>query len=139
MRKRFTLLWTLVILGAALAVPASAAAAGSYPSQVVNNYCYSTGKDSVYFETKFTAKGSTPANKLTVDAWAQRWRNGAWEVVHTYARYKYGYSADGYDHWVQVWRSYVGNRFYLFRILFRLRAYQGHTVLKEKFVHSTSC
>lgn len=142
MRKRFALLWTPLILAMAMALPASTAAVspatvGSY--KVISNYCYGPGANSVYFKAKVTAYGSTNANYLTIDSWAQRYIGGHWQTVFNWNQFYSSYTPDGYDHWLKVWRSYQGNNSYYFRIVFNLRIWHNNTLLAAKTIHSFKC
>ena len=106
MRIRLALLSTLVALGAVAALPASAAAAETgYAYKVVYDYCQ--GK-TVHYKIKNIAEGSTPANKLTIESWAQKRVDGRWRTVHSWERAKYRFAANGDRHWVTSWRQYNG-------------------------------
>jgi hypothetical protein len=138
----------LAVLGAALALPASTAAAGGYVSAGHRNastgykyrvmYSYCSGS-TVNFKVRNIAKGYTPANKLTIDSWAQRRKGGRWQTVYTWARAKYTFPVNGYTHKLTSYRSYIGNDTYLFRIVFRLRAWHNKKVLATTTLHSVKC
>lgn len=140
MRKRFALIWAMVVLGAALTLPATTAAGGSgYTYKIIQNYCYGYNGNSVYFKAKQTAAGWTNANYLTIDSWAQRLINGRWQSVYTWNQSWYSYNWNGSSHWLKLWRSYDGNGLYWFRIVFKLRVWQNNTLLATKTIHSVKC
>ena len=137
MRIRFALICTLGILGVALALPATTLGAESgYKYKVVYNYC--DGK-TVHFKIKNIAEGSTPANKLTIESWAQKRVNGSWRFVHTWDRAKYKFTPDGDRHWLISWRQYNGVPGSKFRILTRLRVWDDSDLLASVNVSSVSC
>lgn len=136
MRKRFTLLWALVVLLIAVALPASTAAASGYTYKSVYNYC---NGNQVNLKMKDMAAGWTPANSLTIDSWAQRKLAGGWQTVYTWNQVYYNFNANGQKHTLTAWRSYNGNSSYFFRILFQLRAWQGNNLLASSSFKSVSC
>ena len=64
MRRRFALIWTLMVLGAALCLPATTAAASGYTYKVVYNYC---DGNEVNLKMRNIAAGWTRADKLTIE------------------------------------------------------------------------
>ena len=101
MRKRFALLSTLVVLAAALALPASTLAASGYTSKTVYNYCNGY---QVNLKMKAIAAGWTNANKLSIDSWAQR-KNGGWQTVYQWNRVNYSFAITGAKHTLTAWRK----------------------------------
>jgi hypothetical protein len=137
MRSRITLFCTLAVLGVALTLPASAAAAESgYKYKVVYNYC--DGK-TVHFKAKNIAEGWTPANRLTIESWAQKKVNGSWRTIHAWDRANYKFTANGDRHWLTSWRQYNGVPGNKFRIMFRLRAWENRQQLASVVVTSVNC
>jgi hypothetical protein len=136
MRRRLTILWTPLVLLIALAVPATVAAGSGYQYQTVWNYC-SAGQANL--KMRNIAQGSTPANKLTIDAWAQRRVSGTWRTVHTWSRSVTTFSANGQKHTLTVARSYSRTSAQYVRIVFRLRAWQGNSVLADGSFKSIKC
>lgn len=136
MRKRFTLLWALMVLVIAMALPATTAAAGGYTHKTVYNYCYG---NQVNLKMKAISAGWTPANSLTIDSWAQRKLGGGWQTVYTWNQAYYNFFANGAKHTLTAYRSYNGNSAYYFRILFRLRAWQGNHLLASSTFKSVKC
>ena len=137
MRKRFALLWTLIVLGAALALPASTAAGGSgYTYRVLWNYCDGY---QVNIKVKNIAAGWTPADGLTIESKAQRLTASGWQTVYTWPRADYAFNANGDKHWLTVTRWYNGNANYYFRIWLRLRAWDGDFILASQKLKSVKC
>jgi hypothetical protein len=137
MRIRFALLCTLAVLGAALALPASSLAGDSgYKYKVVYDYC--DGK-TVKTKVKNIAEGSTPANKLTIESWAQKRVDGSWRTVYTWERAKYRFTANGERHWLTSWRTWHGTAGNKYRLLFRLRAWNDGQMLASVVVPSVTC
>ena len=139
MKKRLAMLWTMAVLGAALALPATTAAGGSgYSYKVLYNYCNGY---QVNFKIKNIAAGWTPADGLTIESKAQR-RNlggGSWQTVYNWARADYAFFPNGAKHTLTATRSYNGNSSYWFRIWTRLRAWDGNYILAQRVVNSTKC
>jgi hypothetical protein len=137
MRRRFALLWTMVVLGAALALPATTAAGSSgYSYKWVYNYC---SGNQVNAKIKNIAAGWTNADGLTVESKAQRKTSSGWQTVYTWARADYAFAANVQKHVLTVWRTYNGNDSYYFRIWFRLRAWDGDYILAQKVLTSVKC
>ena len=139
MKKRLALLWTPLVLVAAMMLPASTAAASGYTYKVIDNYCYGSGGNSVQFKVKETAQGWTPANYETIDSFAQRKVGSNWQRVFTWNQVHYSFPANGQNHWLTLARAYNGNNTYYFRIVFNLRIWHNNQVLASKTVHSFQC
>jgi ABC-type transport system involved in multi-copper enzyme maturation permease subunit len=136
MRKRLALLWTMAVLGAALALPATTVAASGYSYKTIYNYC---NGNQVNIKIKNIAAGWTPADGLTVESKAQRQTSSGWQTVYTWARADYAFATNGVKHTLTVWRSYNGNSSYYFRIWLRLRAWDGNYILASKVLTSVKC
>ena len=134
MRKRLALLTTPIILGLALMLPATTMASGGYTYKTVYNYCDGY---TVKLKMKDIAAGYTPANKLTIESWAQEKYSGSWHYVYTWSTAVYKFVENGASHYLTTWRSYTGS--YLARIVFRLRAWHGSSLLASSSFHSVSC
>jgi hypothetical protein len=140
MPRRLALLWTPLVLAVAFMMPGTAAGAEpGFRYSVIYNYCGGDKDETVFFKVKQTADGSTTANLLTIDGKAQRRIHGSWQTVHTWDRQRYEFTADGNTHWQKVWRSYVGNDFYWFRIVFKLRFWHNANLLALATIHSVRC
>jgi hypothetical protein len=140
MRKRFALLGVLALLAAALAVPATTAAASiqssGYTYKVVYNYC--SGYDP-HFKVKETAAGWTAANGLTMDSSAQEFYGGRWHTIYVWNQQFYNFPANGRSHYLTGWRSYGGNSITYIRITMDLRVWLNNGVLAHKTLHSVRC
>lgn len=126
----------MVVLGVALALPASTAAASGYSYRVIDNYCAGY---QVNFKVRNIAAGWTPADGLTIESKAQRRTGSGWRTVYTWARADYAFNANGQKHTLTATRSYNGNSSYYFRIWMRLRAWDGNYILAQKVVTSVKC
>ena len=80
MRKRFTLLWALVVLGLALMLPATTAAATYGRIVFVDGYC--TGNNTVNATFKLTKYSGFYASDLTMSAKGQQYYGGGWHNVY---------------------------------------------------------
>lgn len=136
MRRRLMLFWTPVVLGLALLLPATTAAAGGFTYKTVYNYC---NGNQVNLKMKNMAAGWTNANSLTIDSWAQRKLPGGWQTVYNWNQSYYNFSANGQKHTLTAWRSYNGNNSYYFRTLFRLRAWHNNNLLASSTFKSVKC
>jgi len=138
MRKRLTMLATLVLAGASLALPTTAAAAVGYEYQVKYNYC--DGADP-RIKVRNNASGSTNANKLTNETWVERRPAGSsnWAMVYTWPKAKYRFEIDGNNHWLTSWRTWGGDQSNWYRIGFRVRAWHNSTLLSSEMVYSVKC
>ena len=138
MRKRLTMLATLALAGAFLALPSSAAAATDYESVIRYNYC--DGVDP-RFKVKNIAYGATEANKLTNESWVERRPGGSstWTKVYTWPKAKYKFAINGDRHWLTSWRTWEGDQSNWYRIGFRVRAWHNSTLLSSEVVYSVKC
>ena len=136
MRKPFALLFVPVVIGLALLLPATAAAAPAYPVSVIYNYC---DGNTVHLKMRIAARGYTDANKLTIESWAQRRVRGGWEFVYRWDRAVYRFEINGDRHSLTSFRSYHGTRSHDFRILFRLRAWHDRQLLHSTLFGSVAC
>jgi hypothetical protein len=78
MRKRFSLFWMLVVLGAALALPASTAAASPGKFGFIGGYC--SGTNTVNATFKLVKNSGYYASDLGITAKGQAYINGAWKT-----------------------------------------------------------
>lgn len=138
MRRRLSMLATLALAGAFLAVPTAAAAAVGYEYQVRYNYC--DGADP-RFKVKNIAYGSTDANKLTNESWVEERPGGSptWTKVYTWPLAKYKFEISGDKHWLTSWRTWEGSQTHWYRIGFRVRAWHNSTLLSSEVAYSVKC
>ena len=76
MRKRFALMWTMLVLGLALMLPASTAAATYGSINFQSGYC--SGNNTVNATFKLVKYSGFYASKLTMTAKGQGYYNGSW-------------------------------------------------------------
>ena len=137
MRRRFAMLWTMAVLGAALALPATTAAGGGgYTYKILYNYCNGYQPN---MKVKAIAAGWTPADGITIESKAQRKTSSGWQTVYTWQRADYAFFPNGSKHSLTAWRSYNGNSSYWFRLWFRLRVWDGNYILAQKVLTSVKC
>jgi len=121
----------------ALMMPASAAAAGGFSYTILKNHC--TNYPAVVFKVSVTAAGSTNANKLTINSKGQTGSPGHWTTYQTWPRVTSKFVNDGTSHSLAVKRTYLGDAFARNRIVFKLRAWHGRTLLWSAKVISKTC
>jgi len=137
MRKRLSLLWALAVLAAAMALPASTVAADGNTYKVLYNYCAGANP---MFKVKNIARGWSAANKLTNESWVEKKPpGGTWATVYTWDVSQYKFETNGDKHWLTSWRTWEGNRYNWFRIVFRLRAWNGNNMLSSVTIYSRKC
>lgn len=141
MKQRFALLWApfVVALALALALPASTMAANGYTFTVVNQHCYGSQGQNVYFRVRLTAAGSTMANRLTINSQSQYYSNGKWHKSYVWAQDKTTYSPNGQAHSIDYSYTHEGTNTYNWRIVSKLRAWSGTQLLASKTLKSQSC
>ena len=91
MRKRFAMLWTIVVLGLALMLPASTAAS-SYGSIYSTNTWCTSGGNRVNGTFNLHKYSGFYATKLQMTAYGQHHYNGSWHNVYligTWSKYVY--------------------------------------------------
>jgi hypothetical protein len=79
-RKRFALLWMLLVIGAAMALPASTLAATPGSIGFTSGYC--SGANTVNATFKLVKYNGFYATKLTMTAKGQGYHNGAWRTEY---------------------------------------------------------
>ncbi len=138
MRKNLSMLGTLALAGAFLALPTTAAAATGYEYTIKYNYC--SGADP-HFKVKNIAYGSTDANKLTNETWVERRPAGSstWSRIYTWPIAKYKFAINGDKHWLTSWRTWEGDQSNWYRIGFRVRAWHNSTLFSSEVVYSVKC
>ncbi len=89
MKKRIALLWTPLVLVAAMMLPASTAAASAYQYQTLKNTCSNSGGGLGYGKSVLKIRqweyGTSGTRKFRVRAWAQVKHGGTWVNEHTYS------------------------------------------------------
>jgi len=142
MRRRLILLGVLVILAAALAVPATTAAASvqssGYTYTIKSDQCIGPTYQKIYFKVKETAAGWTPANSLTIDSWADEFRHGAWHTFYVWPRQHNNFQPNGTSHSLTSSRSF-GDPPHSVRIVMQLQIWKNGTLLSHKVFLSGTC
>jgi hypothetical protein len=148
MRRRLALLWTPLIIAAALALPSAAAAGGMssdpYRFRIVSNYC--NAHHDVVFKVKFIAAGWSSANELTIDSKSQMdtgYHRRHWSTWETWPRVSSTFEpASGVNHSLILRRVQVNNQHkfvFPIRIVFKLSALQYGLVAWQQTVRSREC
>ena len=146
MRRRLALGWTLAVLSIALVLPAATSAASygtGYTYKVTHQWCYGQNGPQLAFEVKNTAAGSTDANRLTIDSWAQRRpaSGGSWATFRTWPQESRSFAINGTAHSLKVFRyvDYSNSSPYERRIVMKLRGWHNSTVRASITIHSNVC
>ena len=138
MRKRFTLLWTLVVLGAALALPATTAAGSPYSYVVLDNYCdggqpniiVRMKKPAGYFPDKFQIVAQGQHKNLGGGSWRNEGssRTFSKDIPNQYAKFTWtkGIVFDPPD---GQWH----------RIKLRLKVIDGGSTVAASTIYSVKC
>ena len=132
----------LVILAAALAAPATAAAASVKPSgytySIKSDRCTGPTYQRIHLEVKETAAGWTPANSLTIDSWAEEFSHGAWHTFYVWPRQHNNFTPNGASHSLTSSRSF-GDAPHSVRIAMQLQIWKNGTLLSHKVFLSGIC
>ena len=137
MRRPSRLLFIPLVLAAAMALPASTAATAGYTNVVINNYC--DGSDIVLKMTT-KAAGYTPANKLTIESWAQKKFPSGWRNIRTWPARVANFAANGHNHSLTLSRTWtIPDASTYYRLKYRLRAWHGTELLNSKTFLGFKC
>jgi aspartate/tyrosine/aromatic aminotransferase len=146
MRRRFALLWTMVVLGAALALPATTAAgSGDFSYTIKSNTCSSSGGQHgyghIYFKVKLQEMGHSGANKFTFDAKVQHRNLGSshWSTEWTWSRFTYTFADNGNSTWYTRWYSYDPDEYAWHRIVMTLKVWDGGYLLASRKLNGKYC
>ena len=140
-RARYAIVSMFVLALLALALPATATAAGGYNVVTINAECRGMAGNGwhtheIKLKAKIVAKGTTPTDLLTIRSTAQRQKaDGSWVTVANFPGVTSSFTPDGTTHSLQVGRQYLmpttdeqyGLRPH--RIKMRLTAFEGETTL----------
>ena len=148
MRRRLILLGVLAILAAALAGPATTAAASGqssgYTYSIKWDRCTGPTYQRISFKATETAAGSTPANYLTIDSWAEVFSHGAWHTFYVWPERHKSFVPDGTSHYLSSSRSF-GDPPHSVRIAMQLQIWKSGapskpaTLLSHKVFISGTC
>jgi hypothetical protein len=132
---------SLLVLGAALALPASTLATGGFNYRVVHDYCGGPLNWTAYYKVREVAAGSTAANRLTIDSWVRANDPGSsgWYRADSWPRVSTSFAVDGTSHHLTLARHAAGGIDVAVKIVFKLRAWHNSTLLWSKKVVSVAC
>ena len=123
----------------ALAFAAPIAATTGYTFTIVDQHCYGAQNQDVYFRVRLTAAGSTSANKLTINSVSQYFSAGKWHKFYVWKQDKTSFTANGQPHSIDYSYSHEGTNANNWRIVSKLRAWNGTHVLASKTLKSLAC
>jgi hypothetical protein len=136
MRRRLAFLWLPLVLGLALLLPASTAAATYGKIVLVNSYC--SGTNTVNATFKVVKYSGFYATKLTITAKAQRYYSGGWHTVYTIGTSKKSVYTSG-KATLKRYAWYRPGRTGRFRILAVGKIWNGARLLAKGKQASYSC
>ena len=140
-RAMHATIWPIVLALLALVLPTTVNAAGGYNVVTINAECRGMAGNGwhtheIKLKAKIVAKGTTPADFLTIRSTAQRQKaDGSWVTVANFPGATSSFTPDGTTHSLQAGRQYLmpttdeqyGHRPH--RIKMRLSAFEGKTLL----------
>ncbi|MDL2335290.1 MAG: hypothetical protein QFC55_04595 [Chloroflexota bacterium] len=128
-----------VVLALTLALAAPTAATTGYTFVTVNQHCYGAQFQDVYFRVRLTAAGSTSANKLTINSQSQYFSGGKWHKSYVYSQDKTSFAPNGQPHSIDYSYTHEGTNANNWRIVSKLRAWNGTHLLASKTLKSLAC
>ena len=125
----------------ALLLPSTVAASGGYDYGVVHNYCGGSYNWTTFFKAREIASGTTGANKLTIDSWAQAKGPGDahWGTAQTWPRVSVTFTPNGSYHHLTVARKIRGGVDEAVRIVFKMTAWDHGLIAWTQTIRSTVC
>ena len=139
MKKRLVLSWMALVMVLTLALAAPTAATTGFTFTIVDQHCYGAQAQNVYFRVKLTAAGSTSANKLTIKSQSQYFSGGKWHKFYSFTQDKTSFTPNGQAHSIDYSYTHEGTNQYNWRIVSKLRAWNGTHVLARKTLKSLAC
>lgn len=139
MKKRLVLSWMALVMVLTLALAAPTAATTGFTFTIVDQHCYGAQGQNVYFRVKLTAAGSTSANKLTIKSQSQYFSGGKWHKFYSFTQDKTSFTPNGQAHSIDYSYTHEGTNQYNWRIVSKLRAWNGTHVLARKTLKSLAC
>ena len=122
-----------------LMLAAPAAATTGYTFVKVDQHCYGAQHQDVSLEVRLTAAGSTTANKLTIDSQSQYFSAGKWHKFYVWNQNKTSFTPNGQSHSIDYSYSHEGTNANNWRIVSKLRAWNGTHLLASKTIKSLAC
>jgi hypothetical protein len=143
MRRRLTLLSSLVALMLVLALPGTTLAA-SYTYTIQQNTCTASGGKFGYGQVNFTVKMteySKSANKFTFTGKGQHRNIGSsrWTNEYNFGTFTYRFEDNAISHWYSRYFRYSPADGAWHRIKVVLKVWHGGVLLAYKTVYSRSC
>ena len=144
MRRRLTLLSSLVALVLVLTLPGTTLAA-SYTYAVQENTCNSSGGDNGYghlhYAVKMTERGNTAANKFTFSAKVQHRALGSshWYTDWNAGTFTWTFKANSTTHYYTRWWSYDPNDYAWHRFKVVLKVWHSGILLASKTLYGKTC
>lgn len=144
MRRRLTLLSSLVALVLVLALPGTTLAA-SYTYAVQANTCKSSGGDHGYgrlhFSVKMTEWGNTAANKFTFSAKLQHKELGEsrWYTTWNAGTFTWTFGANSATNYYTRWWTYDPDDFAWHRFKVQLKVWHSGMLLASKTLYGKTC
>ncbi|MEP7378912.1 MAG: hypothetical protein ABI725_05050 [Chloroflexota bacterium] len=139
MKKRLVLLWTPVVMALALTLAPVTAATTGYTFVKVDQHCYGAQGQNVYFRVRLTAAGSTAANKLTINSQSQYFSGAKWHKFYVWGQNKTTFTPNGQQHSIDYSYTHEGTNANNWRIVSKLRAWNGTHLLASKTLKSLAC
>ena len=122
-----------------LMLAAPVAATTGYTFVTVDQHCYGAQGQDVYFRVKLTAAGSTSANKLTINSQSQYFSAGKWHKFYVWNQNKVSFTPNGQAHSIDYSYTHEGTNANNWRIVSKLRAWNGTQLLASKTLKSVAC
>ena len=135
----------LAFVTLALVAPGPAQAAGDFTFEVLRNSCKTTGGDfnhgEVLLKVRVTENGASGANKFTLAAVAQHYKNStsSWVVEYTFDFVKVTFPDDANSYHHTRWFAYDPKDNSEHRIVVVMKVWHNKTLLASKTVTSKSC
>ena len=141
MRKLAVLIACALTLVALVSLPGSVLASGGYDYGVVHDYCGGGYNWTTFYKVREIADGTTGANKLTIDSWAQARDPGHphWYTAQTWPRVSTTFTPDGSYHHLTLARRFRGGLDVGVRIVFKLSAWDHGLLAWSQTLRSTIC
>ncbi len=135
----------LSLLLAALIVPGTARAAGTFEFNILRNSCTSTGHDfghgEILLKVKVKENGASGANKFTLAAVGQHHKasTDSWVTEYTFDTFKVTFPDDANSYFHTRWFAYDPKDKSEHRIAVTIKIWHNRTVLASKTLTSKSC
>ena len=144
MRRRLTLLSSMIALLLIFVLPASTVTAATYTYRVKSNQCSATGGNHGYGHLYFKVRlqeYSQVANKFTMAAKVQHRNLGSsrWRTDWNFGTFTYRFPANSANYWYARWWSYDPGDFAFHRMQVVLKVWRGSTLLASRTIYGKTC